>query len=156
MHPLPLLAAPVYEYAYRYGKGFPVPPNLIQGPKILLTDGSNGSAAETFALMFKLRRAGTIIGRRTAGGGIGVALYSQTLVDGGRVGIPNRAAYNPVAGTWDIENYGVTPDIEVDVGVDDWRAGRDPQLERGVQEALRQLASFRKPVSKRPAPPKHP
>ncbi|MBC7466234.1 MAG: hypothetical protein H7256_09595, partial [Bdellovibrio sp.] len=37
---------------------------------------------------------------------------------------------------WNIENHGVDPDIEVDITPDDYAAGRDPQLERGVAEAL--------------------
>lgn len=53
---------PWYAYMYRYGDGFTVPHHLLEGPKVLLINEANGSAAETFALMFKERRAGTIVG----------------------------------------------------------------------------------------------
>jgi tricorn protease len=39
-----------------------------------------------------------------------------------------------------VENYGTDPDIEVDITPEDWVAGRDPQLERAIAEALRLLA----------------
>lgn len=118
----------IYEYAYRYGDGFPTPPITFAGPKVLITNEQNLSAAETFAFMFKLTKTGTIIGQRTGGGGIGSALFRPPLVDGGRIAIPNRAAYNP-AGSWDVENRGVIPDVDVEVLPRDWREGRDPQLE---------------------------
>src|SRR5699024_752008 len=37
---------------------------------------------------------------------------------------------------WSIENYGVDPDIEVTFPPNAWISGEDPQLERGVTEAL--------------------
>ena len=144
----------LYEYAYRYGDGFQVPPNVFGGPKVLITDETNFSAAETFALMFKLSRAGTIVGQRTGGGGIGAALFQPTLVDGGRIGIPNRAAYNP-AGTWDIENTGIAPDVGVESLPRDWRNDRDPQLERAVQVALEGVKKEKQQLPRRPAYPVH-
>lgn len=147
---------PWYDYMYRYGDGFAVPQHLIAGPKILMTSESNFSAAETFALMFKERKVGTIVGRRTGGGGIGGALFYQRLVDGGRVVIPNRASHNSRLGTWDIENFGVTPDIDVPLTQEDAVAGRDPQLDRAIREALRQADASRTPARKRPPMPVHP
>ena len=35
---------------------------------------------------------------------------------------------------WGVENYGTDPDIEVDIKPQDWRAGRDPQMERALRE----------------------
>ena len=100
-------------------------------PKVLITNEQNFSAAETFAFMFKVTKTGTIVGTRTGGGGIGAALFQPGLIDGGRIAIPNRAAYNP-SGSWDIENNGVVPDIAVEFLPRDFRDGRDPQLEKGV------------------------
>jgi tricorn protease len=51
-----LMAVPIYAYDYRYGRDFPVPPVFLDGPKVLITNGLNWSAAETFAEMFKLAR----------------------------------------------------------------------------------------------------
>ena len=71
------------------------------------------------------------------------------LADGGGLSIPNRAFFNP-EGSWDIENGGVPPDIDVEITPADFRAGRDPQLERAVEEALKRIASERRPVRKLP------
>jgi tricorn protease len=52
-----------------------------------------------------------------------------------------------------VENVGVAPDIEVAQTPALTAQGRDPQLERAVQEALRLLAANPvKPLSE-PAPP---
>ena len=53
-----------------------------------------------------------------------------------------------------MENKGVAPDIDVENWPKDVVGGRDPQLEKAVAEAMRQLAL--KPVQravKEPAPP---
>ena len=105
--------------------------------------------------MFKLTKTGTIVGARTGGGGIGAALFQPALIDGGRIAIPNRAAYNP-AGSWDIENQGVLPDIPVEVLPRDFRDGRDPQLEKAVQVALEASRKSNPPVNRRPPYPIHP
>ncbi|CAN5223537.1 hypothetical protein BH23GEM2_BH23GEM2_20110 [soil metagenome] len=147
---------PWYAYMYRYGDGFTVPHHLLEGPKVLLINEANGSAAETFALMFKERRAGTIVGRRTSGGGIGGALFYQRLIDGGRIVIPNRASYNSRLGSWDIENNGVEPDVDVPLTHADAVAGRDPQLSAAIEVALRELAARTPQPRREPAMPVHP
>jgi tricorn protease len=38
-----------------------------------------------------------------------------------------------------VENYGVDPDVEVDITPADWARGRDPQLETAVRLALEAL-----------------
>ena len=38
-----------------------------------------------------------------------------------------------------MENWGVEPDIEVDLTPDDIDAGRDPQLARAVEELLKEV-----------------
>jgi tricorn protease len=151
-----LMRKPLYDYMYRYGVGFSVPQHLMEGPKVLLINEANGSAAETFALMFKERRVGTIVGRRTGGGGIGPALFSQRLIDGGQVTIPNRASHNSRLGTWDIENYGVTADIYVPLTYADAVANRDPQLQAAIEAALKALTTYQPTLKKRPAMPTHP
>lgn len=147
---------PLYYYTFREGQDLAMPLHALRGPRVLLINGVDFSAAETFAFMFKLRLTGTVMGQRTAGAGIGHAAFIPELIDGGRVAIPNRAAYNPEAGTWDIENDGVEPDIEVDWRPAEWRAGRDTQLEEAINTALTQLAENPPLEPKRPAPPRYP
>ena len=54
------------------------------------------------------------------------------LMDGGMASSPQSGFWNP-NGTWDVENYGVAPDIEVEMEPAAVRAGHDPQLEKTVQ-----------------------
>lgn len=48
--------------------------------------------------------------------------------------------FDPINNEWIGENKGIPPDIEVLLDAESVAAGRDPQLERGVEEALRLLA----------------
>jgi tricorn protease len=49
-----------------------------------------------------------------------------------------------------VENYGVDPDVEVDITPGDWAQGRDPQLETAVRLALEALD--RQPATSPPDP----
>lgn len=146
---------PIYAYAWREGDSFPMPTNVVAGPKVLIINRQNGSAAETFALMWKLTGLGPIVGTRTFGGGIGGAVYIPDLLDGGQIVIPNRASYDP-NGTWGIENEGVHPDIEVEWDPESWRAGKDPQLDAAIKAALAEIPKAKRWEPKKPAYPKYP
>ena len=50
-------------------------------------------------------------------------------------------------------NRGVTPDYEIEIMPPDWRAGRDPQLEKAVQLAMDALKKTRPKTPKRPTYP---
>lgn len=143
-----------YAYRYRNGGDVVVPPNVARGPKVLITNESDASAAETFALMFRLTGAGEIVGRPTMGAGIGAALEQPRLLDGGSIRIPNRAAFNP-AGSWDIENRGVEPHHVVEWTPEDFARGTDTQLDRAVAVALEALAKAKPRERVRPAFPVH-
>ena len=39
-----------------------------------------------------------------------------------------------------VENYGTDPDIEVHIAPQDYAAGRDPQLQRAIEELLELMA----------------
>ncbi len=133
-----LSRSPLYYYAFRHGDHIPVPTNPLPEAKVLLINHVNASAAETFALMFNLDNVGRSIGTRTAGAGIGPYAPIPPLLDGGRISIPNRAAFDP-AGSWGIENIGVEPDIEVEWLPIDWRANRDPQLQAAIRTVLQAI-----------------
>lgn len=151
-----LLTPPMLRYYYRFGGLFTVPYNRIDGPKVLITNESNGSAAETFASMYKSQKVGKIVGWRTFGAGIGTALFQQNLIDGGVIAIPNRAAFNPLTLQWEIENEGVHPDFPVQNSCKDFVAGRDAQLEAAVKVAMDELRTYKKPLMPAPKPPVHP
>ena len=58
------------------------------------------------------------------------------LVDGGALTAPDNAVFDPIHGEWIGENEGIPPDIEVVLDARSLQEGRDPQLERAVQEVL--------------------
>jgi hypothetical protein len=106
--------------------------------------------------MFKLAKVGPTVGKRTFGGGIGPYYFTPSLVDGGQIRLPNRAAYDPSGTTWGIENVGVAPDYDVEITPADVIAGRDPQLGKAVEVALAQISKNPVIVPKRPPFPVHP
>ena len=81
---------------------------------------------------------GPLIGKRTWGGVIGIS-PRHPLVDGTITTQPEYSFWFQYVG-WMVENYGTDPDIEVDLTPQDHVAGRDPQLEQAIFEALRLLA----------------
>lgn len=106
--------------------------------------------------MFKLGKVGPIVGEQTYGGGIGGYVFSPTLLDGARITIPNRAAFNPDGSSWGIENVGVEPDHRVGITPKDWSNGHDPQLEKAISIALSEIKKGRKRKKQKPRYPVHP
>ncbi|UCD25879.1 MAG: PD40 domain-containing protein [Gemmatimonadota bacterium] len=124
------------HWAMRYGDDLKMP-TAIHGPKVLLIDETAGSGGDLFPWMFRKFELGTLIGKRTWGGLVGV-LGFPVLLDGGSITAPNVAIWTDEGG-FVVENVGVPPDIEVEQWPADVIAGHDPQLERAIQEILRQL-----------------
>ena len=147
---------PLYYYAFRGGDDIATPVNPAPPVKVMIINELNGSAAETGAFMFKLGKVGPTVGKRTFGGGIGPYYFTPSLIDGGRVQLPNRAAYDPSGTSWGIENAGVAPDFDVEITPADVIAGRDPQLQKAIEVALAQISKNPLVVPKRPAFPVHP
>lgn len=155
-----LAAAPLHRYAFPYGEDLRVPTTQPPPVQVVLINEFNVSASETFPLMYGIAGRGTMVGKRTAGAGVGPAMDYPRFVDGGRIRIPNRAGYDPTTGRW-LENEGVAPDVEVEWWPEDWRAGRDPQLEAAVAIALERIVARRDLLegedgAERPAYPIHP
>ena len=136
-------------WAMRYGADLKTPMASIQGPKVMLIDETAGSGGDLLPWMFRKLQVGTLIGRRTWGGLVGV-LGFPVLMDGGTVTAPNLAIWDPQKG-WVVENEGVPPDIEVEQTPADVIAGRDPQLDRAIEVVMKQLGENPPPAMKRPA-----
>jgi tricorn protease len=136
-------------WAMRYGADMKTPSASIQGPKVMITDETAGSGGDLLPWMFRKFKVGTIVGKRTWGGLVGV-LGFPVLMDGGTVTAPNLAIWSPDKG-WVVENEGVAPDIEVEQTPADVIAGRDPQLERAIAVALDELKKT--PPAKATRPP---
>jgi tricorn protease len=132
----------------RYGKDFKTPSASIEGPKVMLIDETAGSGGDMLPWMFHKFSVGTLVGKRTWGGLVGILGY-PVLMDGGLVTAPN-------VGIWTkdgfvVENVGVSPDIEVEQNPADVIKGHDPQLEKAIQVAMQQLAEH--PVTEPVRPP---
>jgi tricorn protease len=141
------------NWASRNGESFTSPNAAIFGPKVMIINEWAGSGGDYMPWAFKKRGVGPLIGRRTWGGLIGVSQF-PALIDGGFTTAPSFAIYStdPDNPQWIVENEGVAPDIEVDINPADVAAGRDPQLERAVQECLRLLEANPVRLAPRPEP----
>ncbi len=131
---------------------FTSPAAGIWGPKVMIVNEMAGSGGDLMPWMFKARHVGTLVGKRTWGGLVGT-WDTPAFVDGGTMIAP-RGGFFARNGKWDVENVGTPPDIDVENWPAQVIAGHDPQLERAVSEALKQLAA--KPVermTKEPASP---
>ncbi len=113
-------------------------PQGVLGPKVLLINERAGSGGDYFPWAFRQQQAGPLIGTRTWGGLVKSSVH-YALIDGGTMTAPDNAVFDPINNRWVGENEGIAPDIEVLIDAKSFAQGRDPQLERGVQEALRLL-----------------
>lgn len=121
-------------------------PQGVLGPKALLINERAGSGGDYFPWAFRQQKAGVIIGTRTWGGLVSAASH-YPMVNGLSVTAPVYRVFDPINNTWIAENEGVPPDIEVLMDEQSVAAGRDPQLERAVQEVLKAVqARGAKPV----------
>ena len=132
-------------------KPFTQPMAALWGPKVMIINERAGSGGDLMPFLFRFKGIGPLVGTTTWGGLVHTA-DSPPLVDGGRFVAPRGAFYN-VDGEWDVEAVGVAPDIEVHNTPREVAAGRDPQLEAAVAEALRRLETERVELKPEPAPP---
>jgi tricorn protease len=73
------------------------------------------------------------------------------LIDGGAITVPDGRLYDN-AGHWFWEGEGVEPDIEVWDDPNMLMQGRDPQMERVVEEVLKLLENHPPKMTPAPAP----
>jgi len=98
---------------------------------------------------FRKLGIGTLIGKRTWGGLVGIGGYPM-LMDGGRV-MAHRWAIYGLSKEWKVENRGITPDYDVELDPAAWRNGHDTQLERAIQVILQLME--KNPPKEFPRPP---
>jgi tricorn protease len=123
---------------------FTSPAAGIWGPKVMIINEMAGSGGDLMPWMFKHRKIGELVGKRTWGGLVHTA-DTPLFIDGGSMIAPRGGFFNR-EGQWDVENKGITPDVDVENWPKDVIAGHDAQLERAVQEGLRMLKE--KPVTR--------
>jgi tricorn protease len=139
--------------AGRDGKTVLDPALAIFGPKVMVINEFAGSGGDALPWYFRKAGLGPLVGERTWGGLVGIGGYPP-LMDGGSVTAP-RAGIGGLTGQWEVENHGVTPDVEVFQDPKAVREGHDPQLEAAVRKAMELLRAHPLPVYHPPAFPDH-
>lgn len=104
---------------------------------VLLINEQSLSDAEMTAQGFRELGLGTIIGTETYRWIIFTS--GAGLVDGSFYRLPSWGCYT-LDGK-NIEKEGVKPDIFVETNFNDRLNGRDPQLDRAIQEVMKQLGN---------------
>lgn len=127
---------PYLQWQYRGGKRSPQSNFAPAGkPIVLLINQQSLSDAEMTAAGFKALQLGKIIGTETYRWIIFTS--SKGLVDGSSYRVPGWGVYTLQGDN--LELTGVKPDISVDNTFVDLVKDKDPQLERAIQEILKQL-----------------
>ena len=123
----------------------------IWGPKVMIINENAGSGGDLLPYMFRKSKLGPIVGTRTWGGLVGT-WDTPAFIDGGGMIAP-RGGFFDTNGDWAVEGKGVAPDIEVFQDPNAVIEGKDPQLEKGVEEAMKLLPTQGIELKKEPAPP---
>ncbi len=133
----------------REGEAYAEPQEAIYGPKVMIINEFAGSGGDAMPWYFRQAGVGPLVGTRTWGGLVGIGNYPQ-LIDGGFVTAPRWAIYG-LKGQWEVENHGISPDVEVELDPKLVRQGHDPQLKRAVEVVLDLLK--KNPPPSYPKPP---
>jgi len=132
-----ILQRPLQAYwNTRYGRDIKTPSASIQGPRVMIINETAGSGGDMLPWMFRKFNMGTLIGKRTWGGLIGILGFPE-LLDGGEITAPNLAIWTEDG--FIVENKGVDPDIEVEQWPADVIKGNDPQLLKAIETVLKEL-----------------
>jgi tricorn protease len=127
------------------------PGTVFHGHLVCILNQNSASDGDIFPAMFKQARLGPLVGKRSWGGVVGITNRGP-LVDGGVVNVP-EFGFASADGRWIIEGHGVDPDIEVENDPKSVIEGRDPQLERAVEELMTKVREQPRRLPDRPAPP---
>jgi tricorn protease len=127
------------------------PDAVFHGSLVCLLNENSASDGDIFPAMFRQAKLGPLVGKRSWGGVVGIT-NRGTLIDGGVVNVPEFGFASP-EGQWVIEGVGVEPDIVVENDPKSLLEGRDPQLERGIQEVLQSIQRNPKRLPSRPPDP---
>ena len=132
-----LKRTPLMNYESRQGLHVTEPTGAIFGPKAMLINQNAGSGGDAMPFLFRQAKLGPLVGTRTWGGLVGIGGY-PVLLDGGSVTAPRTALYG-LTGKFDVENIGVSPDVEVEEDPKSVAGGHDPQLEKAVEMLIEDL-----------------
>ncbi|MGH8121993.1 MAG: S41 family peptidase, partial [Rudaea sp.] len=127
------------------------PQQTFIGHLAALCNATTASDGDIFSYMFKQAKLGPLIGTRTWGGVVGITDWGP-LIDGGQISVPQFATAN-TEGQFVIEGHGVDPDIVVQQDVSAQLAGKDPQLDRAIEELKKAIRAQPLVLPPRPADP---
>ena len=127
------------------------PTKMMRGKMVLLVNGYSASDGDLFPYSFRKHNLGTIIGKRTWGGVVGIR-GSLPFIDGGNLTRPEFASYSVDGKEWIIEGYGVDPDIVVENDPAKEFEGIDQQLNKAIEVLKKTLKDYKE----LPKPPTHP
>lgn len=127
------------------------PNQAFNGHMAAILDENSASDGDIFPWQFRNAGLGPLIGKKSWGGVIGITSHGP-VVDGGSVNVPEFGFLN-TEGEWVIEGEGVEPDIEVENDPASVIAGEDPQLERAIEEVMKQIEADPPTFPERPEPP---
>lgn len=127
------------------------PGTVFHGYMACLANEHSASDGDNFPYHFRKYGLGPVIGKRTWGGVVGIRGH-RPFTDGGFMNTPEFAKYD-LERNWIIENRGVDPDIEVEYPPEIVYKGGDPQIDRAVEEIMKQINAAPKSL---PTPPSVP
>lgn len=128
------------------------PDGTLNGPLVMLCDEFSASDGDIVTYRFKSYKMGTVVGKRTWGGVVGIR-GSLPFVDGGFLNKPEFSRYDLEGKLWIIEGVGVEPDIVVDNDPYLEFTGTDQQLNKAIEVILADLKTKGKKI---PNPPPYP
>jgi tricorn protease len=128
------------------------PDGTLNGPLVMLCDEFSASDGDIVTYRFKFYKLGTVVGKRTWGGVVGIR-GSLPFVDGGILNKPEFSRYDIEGKEWIIEGVGVEPDIVVDNDPYLEFTGTDQQLNKAIEVILQDLKIKGKKI---PNPPPFP
>ena len=128
------------------------PDAVMTGPMVCLLNELAASDGDLFPYQFKKAGIGTLIGKRSWGGVIGIR-GSLPFLDGSYLFKPEFANFG-ADGTWVLEGVGMEPDIVVDNHPGKEYNGIDEQLDKAIEVILEQIKTNSKP--QRPIVPPYP
>jgi len=108
--------------------------SFVNLPIVVLINKGTASASEILTGALKDNRGSLIIGETSFGKGLVQRVV--TLDDGSSLKVTTAKWYTP-NGTL-IQDTGIKPDIEVELTEEDYNNDRDPQLDRALEEILKQ------------------
>ncbi len=148
---LELLKRPVvYNLHWRHGRDHTQPVQTNTGPMGMLINGWAGSGGDGLPWAFQELDAGPIVGERTLGILVGPAT-GHGLIDGGGITVPGARLYDN-DGHWFWEGEGVRPDFKVWDDPNLLMQGRDPQMEKVVEEVMKLVNDSSNKMTPAPKP----